>query len=79
MISSRKVGAEALIDRFNGLLAGLAGASNLGHVVYLDLRPSLSNALPRKYREDWGNELHPTKVGFEAVATALNAALAVLP
>ncbi len=79
MISSRKVDAEALIDRFNALLAGPAGAPNLGHVVYVDLRPSLSNAPPRKHREDRGNELHPTKDGFEAVATALDAALAVLP
>lgn len=70
---------KVLIDRFNTLLAGLAGSPNLGHVTYVDLRPTLSNALPKKYREDWGNELHPTKDGYEAVAREVDRALAALP
>jgi hypothetical protein len=69
---------KVLIDRFNTLLAGIAGSPNLGHVVYVDLRATLTNALPKKYKEDWGNELHPTANGFEAVARRFDAALAGL-
>ena len=68
-----------LIDRFNTLLAGIAGSSNLKHVTHVDLRSILSNELPKKYKHDWGNELHPTKDGYEAVARVMDQALAALP
>ncbi len=70
---------RVLIDRFNALLASIAGSPNLTHVTYVDLRPTLSNALPKKYKDDWGNELHPTKSGFKAVAREVNKALTALP
>jgi hypothetical protein len=66
---------EVLIDRFNDVVAGIAGSPNLGHVVYVDLRSTLNNSLPNKYREDWANELHPTPDGFEAVAARFDQAL----
>lgn len=38
------------------------------HVKYLDLRGTLSNSLQNeKYKESWGNELHPSKDGFQIV------------
>jgi hypothetical protein len=54
-----------LIDRFNEMLAGIAGKGPFAHVRHLDLR----NTLPRgaKYKDWWANELHPTGRGFEAV------------
>jgi len=54
-----------LINRFNAMLAGLAGTPPFAHVKYLDLR----NTLPTgpNYKTYWDNELHPTKRGFDAV------------
>lgn len=57
----------ALIDRFNAMLATLPGLPSLGHVSYLDLRKVLGSSLGA-YKDSWGDELHPTKPGFEAVA-----------
>ena len=56
-----------LIDRFNAMLQTIPGGPALGHVHYLDLRGTLTNDLAR-YRTAWGDELHPTRPGFEAVA-----------
>lgn len=66
-----------LIDMFNGVLSALAGKKSFEHVHYVDLRNTLSNDLKRtngkrKYREDWGDELHPTKGGFAKVAAELS-------
>jgi lysophospholipase L1-like esterase len=58
-----------LIKRFNDMLQTVPGAPGLGHVTYLDLRRILNNQLGGgAYRKDWGDELHPTRSGFEAVA-----------
>lgn len=62
-----------LVDRFNDTLSGLPGEKNLNHVHYVDLRNILSNDLgkengKRKYKKDWGDELHPTNEGFAKVA-----------
>ncbi|HKF44467.1 MAG TPA: SGNH/GDSL hydrolase family protein [Thermoanaerobaculia bacterium] len=54
-----------LIDRFNEMLARLAGKTPFTHVRYLDLRNTLSQGA--NYEDWWANELHPTPKGFEAV------------
>lgn len=64
-MSARQPIVVALIDRFNDMLADLAGTPPFGHVRHLDLR----NTLPigPSYKTWWANELHPTPKGFEAV------------
>jgi lysophospholipase L1-like esterase len=64
---------ESLIDRFNEMLEQLSGAPGFGHVRYVDLRKTLSNAA--NYKRDWDNELHPTKRGFKAVAEKIARAI----
>jgi hypothetical protein len=61
----RKMSAT-LIDRFNEMLAGVAGLAGFEHVRYLNLRDTLSTGAD--YRKWWANELHPTERGFTAVA-----------
>ena len=63
---------EDLIGRFNGLLASIAGSPGFEHVTYVDLRPLLSNELPKTYKRSWTDELHPTDDGFERVAGRLD-------
>jgi lysophospholipase L1-like esterase len=57
---------QALIDRFNRMLAGVAAAAEFAHVRYVDLRGTLSNG--RDYRRWWANELHPNGRGFARIA-----------
>ena len=67
-----------LIDRYNVMLSALVrdlAAGGLSHVHYVDLRGTLSAALPSGYKADWGNELHPTKPGFAKVTAKIAAAL----
>lgn len=67
-----------LIDRYNVMLSALVrdlAAAGLSHVRYVDLRGTLSTALPSGYKADWGNELHPTKPGFAKVTVKIAAAL----
>jgi hypothetical protein len=67
-----------LIDRYNLMLAGLVrdlAASGLSHVRYVDLRGTLSTALPSGYKADWANELHPTKPGYAKVTAKIAAEL----
>jgi hypothetical protein len=67
-----------LIDRYNIMLSALVrdlAATGLSHVRYVDLRGTLSAALPSGYKADWGNELHPTKAGFAKVTAKIAAAL----
>ena len=68
----RKGICKDLIDRFNEMLAKLAGQPPFSHVRYLDLRETLSTG--PKFKADWANELHPTGEGFKKV-TAKFAAL----
>jgi hypothetical protein len=69
-----------LIDRFNGLLSALPAEPGLEHVRYVDLRGALSNDLSGDaYEDSWGNELHPTENGFQAVASVFHAAIGALP
>jgi hypothetical protein len=70
---------KRLIDRFNGMLASIPRSDpSLSHVSYLDLRGVLSSAIPG-YKQSWGNELHPTKPGFEAVALEFRKLLVTFP
>jgi lysophospholipase L1-like esterase len=58
-----------LIDRFNDVVSSIAGSSGFAHVHYVDLRRTLKTTLANDvYKQWWGNELHPTGKGFEAVA-----------
>ena len=63
---------EDLIDRFNGLLQSIAGSPGFEHVTYVDMRPLLSNELPKLYKKSWTDELHPTDDGFKLVAGKLD-------
>jgi hypothetical protein len=55
-----------LIDRFNEMVRRLAADRRFSHVRYVDLRGTLPNGA--NYADWWGNELHPTRKGFKAVA-----------
>lgn len=63
---------EDLIDRFNGLLQSIAGSPGFEHITYVDMRPLLSNELPKLYKKSWTDELHPTDDGFKLVAEKLD-------
>jgi hypothetical protein len=64
-MSVRKQICVEFIDRFDAMLANLAGKPPFAHVRFLDLR----NTLPTgsTYKTWWADELHPTAKGFEAV------------
>lgn len=67
-----------LIDLYNRMLRRLVqelAAEGLDHVRYVDLRGTLSHALPAAYRADWNDELHPTRSGFDRVAERIAAAI----
>lgn len=69
---------KSLMDRFNQMMASIAATPGLGHVHYLDLRAVLSNAVPG-YKKDWNDELHPTRPGFEAVASKFHDLILTFP
>jgi len=69
---------QDLMDQFNEMVKSIPTHPDLAHVIYIDLRHTLSNNLA-DYRDWWGNELHPTEKGFEAVTDKFAAALAKLP
>lgn len=73
VMATRKVMVVELIDRFNSMLARLAGRAPFAHVKHVDLRGTLSNG--PQYKQWWANELHPTRRGFEAVTAKFVAAL----
>ena len=54
-----------LIDRFNQMLARIAGKGPFAHVRHLDLRNTLARGAT--YKDWWANELHPTEKGFKEV------------
>lgn len=68
-MSKRKQICVRLIDRFNTMLAGLAGKPPFEHVRFLDLRNTLLT--DATYKTWWANELHPTPKGFDAVTEKL--------
>jgi hypothetical protein len=61
----RKAIIRELVDRFNGMLQGVAALSEFSHVTYVDLRGILSTG--RDYKKYWDNEMHPTVKGFRLV------------
>ncbi len=68
--------ARDLIDRFYAMLAAVVATPAFGHVQLIDLRNTLSTDLANgRYRDWWGNELHPTRQGFERVADRFDAML----
>jgi lysophospholipase L1-like esterase len=72
-MARRKELAAELIDRFNAMLARLAGKPPFGHVQHLDLRRTLPTGAT--YKDWWENELHPTGKGFAAVTRKFAAAV----
>lgn len=72
MVSRRPI-VDALIDRFNAMLAQLAGRPPFAHVRHLDLRGTLQTG--STYKSWWDNELHPTAKGFRAVTARFAAAV----
>jgi lysophospholipase L1-like esterase len=70
---------ETLIDRYNVVLASVAGGPGLEHVRHVDLRGTLSNELlGTAYKKTWGDELHPTERGFRSVAGRFDQVLRTL-
>ncbi len=68
-----------LIDKFNSVQKSIAGGPGLEHVKYVDVRDLLSNTVAGgAYKKSWGNELHPTESGFQAVAGRFNEVLETL-
>jgi hypothetical protein len=67
-----------LIDRFNAMLQTIPAGPGLSHVQYVDLRRTLTGDL-QGYKKSWGDELHPTKPGFLAVAAKFASILKALP
>ena len=53
-----------IIDRFNKMLQSLVKEPGFENVTYIDLRGTLSNALPDTYKQWWANEIHPNAGGF---------------
>lgn len=70
--------AVQLIDAFNEMIVQLTAQPEFAHVHYIDLRPELSNN-PADYKKWWGNELHPTSRGFDAVTKRFADTLSNLP
>lgn len=70
-LAERTTLAGRLIDRFNGMLQAIVALPDLSHVVFVDLRGTLSTGAD--YREWWANELHPTPEGFRRVAARIAA------
>jgi hypothetical protein len=68
-LDANKAILRTLIDRFNAMLKGVSATAGFGHVKYVDLRGTLSQSA--SYKDDWANELHPTKSGFRAVAARI--------
>jgi lysophospholipase L1-like esterase len=75
-LSDRKRIIQELMDRFNTMLAGIAGLSDFDHITYIDLRGTLSTST--NYKDWWDNELHPTVKGFELVADRFAAVISQL-
>jgi lysophospholipase L1-like esterase len=69
--------AKDLMDRFNEMIKTLPSTPDFSHVHYINLRNTLSTA--QNYKDDWANELHPTKDGFVKVTARFAEVLETLP
>lgn len=65
---------KKIMGRFNRMLRNLAGQPHNAHVRFVDLRPCLESP-QEDYKTMWDNELHPTKLGFSAVAREIARAI----
>jgi hypothetical protein len=71
--------AHDLIDRFYAMLAEVVATPAFAHVQLVDLRNALSDDVTNgRYKDWWGNELHPTRDGFTKVAGLFDAELSKL-
>lgn len=78
-LAERRDLVAVLIDRFNAMLTHVTSLPGLGAMRYVDVRPALSNDLTdKRYRDSWGNELHPTGDGFRRVAARFQEVLSAL-
>ena len=68
---------RAAIDRFNEMLISLTGMPQFAHVHYVNLRGTLATG--DNHKDWWGNELHPTEQGFQAVTDKFAQTLNTLP
>lgn len=69
-----------LMDRFNAMLESVSANPKFAHVHYLNLRKTLwSDPGSKQYKKHWGNELHPTKAGFELVTRKFASLIDTLP
>lgn len=68
-LNANKLILRTLIDAFNSMLRSVSMFPGFAHVTYVDLRGTLSQGAGHK--NDWANELHPTKSGFRAVAARI--------
>ena len=68
-LAANKAIVRTLMDAFNVMLQQVSALPEFGHVRYVNLRGTLSQGAG--YKEDWANELHPTKEGFRAVASRI--------
>jgi hypothetical protein len=66
----------SLIDRFNDMIERVSRDRRFPHVRYVDLRGTLPAGA--NYTRWWGNELHPTRKGFRAVAQRIARAISTI-
>lgn len=65
-----------LIDRMYAMLGSVVALPAFAHVQLVDLRNALStNLVNDSFKVWWGNELHPTQLGFTKVAGLFDAKL----
>ena len=67
---------KEIIDKFNSALMAIPQEPGMGHVKYVHVLETLDSP---DYKDDWGNELHPTKSGFGRVAQKFAEALDQTP
>jgi len=75
-LQSNKAVMAGLIDRFNAMVSSISATPQFRHVQYVDLRRLLRN--DASYKQDWANELHPTKAGFARVSAEFAARISAL-
>jgi len=79
-LAERVAIAHELIDCFYAMLGAVVAMPAFAHVELVDLRDTLSvNLANDRYKEWWGNELHPTRRGFRKVAGLFDAKVEMLP
>jgi|CXWL01.1.fsa_nt_gi lysophospholipase L1-like esterase len=73
-LTQSKAIMKDLVDSFNVTMADVAARAT--GVTYIDLRGTLSATLANeKYKDSWGNEIHPTGDGYAAVAAKIDAVI----